>query len=141
MRSKRGRAWSGPTRQGRLPSSPTLFAAILSPWQPPPRYWRGPRFESLGSASSGSLGGDRLGLIGRFTSPLIGRDGAERRSGVGAGGKGRNRRVAGFKMAPASLGDVEGRPWVRPSLLEKQGADVGLARRVDGAAVGLRRWC
>lgn len=57
------------------------------------------------------------------------------------GGKGRNTRVAGFKMAPASLGDVEGRPWVRPSLLEKRGADLGLARRVDGAAVGLRRWC
>lgn len=44
-------------------------------------------------------------------------------------------------MAPAFLGDVAGRPWVRPSLLEKRGAELGLARRVYGAAVGLWRCC
>lgn len=56
-------------------------------------------------------------------------------------GKGRSTRVAGFKMAPASLDDVEERPRARPSVLEKRGAELGLARRVEGAAVGLWRWC
>lgn len=74
-----------------------------------------------------------LGLIGRFTSPLIGRALTVQSS---EGKKSRSTRVAGFKMAPASLGDVEGRPWVRPSLFEKRGAELGLALRVDGAAVG-----
>lgn len=60
---------------------------------------------------------------------------------LSSGKEGRSTRVAGFKMAPASLGDVEGRTWVCPSLLEKRGAEVGLARRVDGAVIGLRRWC
>ena len=38
-----------------------------------------------------------------------------------------NTGVAGFKMAPGSFGDVESRIWVRPSLLVKKGAGLGLA--------------
>ena len=55
--------------------------------------------------------------------------------------KGTNTRVAGFKMASASFGDVESRSWVRPSLLVKKGAGLGLARRLDGANIDLQRWC
>ena len=52
-----------------------------------------------------------------------------------------NARVAGFKMAPASFGDVKSRTWVHASLLVKKGAELGLARRLDGANIDLRRWC
>lgn len=52
-----------------------------------------------------------------------------------------NTRVAGFKMAPAFFRDVESRIWVRPSLSVKKGAELGLARRLNGASIDLRRWC
>lgn len=52
-----------------------------------------------------------------------------------------NTGVAGFKMAPGSFGDVESRIWVRPSLLVKKGAGLGLARGLDGANIDLQRWC
>lgn len=58
-----------------------------------------------------------------------------------SGKEGRDSGVAGFKMAPARLGDVEGRTWVRAPLSEKPAAGLGPARRVDGAAGGRRRWC
>lgn len=128
----------GPTRRmlSRLRSHPSN--SVLSPWQPL-RYWRGLWFKGLGSASSGPLdpGLSRLDWAVYFAADWP-------RPGepvLSSGKEGRSTRVAGFKMAPASLGDVEGRTWVRPSLLEKRGAEVGLARRVDGAVIGLRRWC
>lgn len=75
-----GGAWRGPTRRmlSRLRSHPSN--SVLSPWQPL-RYWRGPWFKGLGSASSGPLDRElsRLDWAVCFAAdwPRPGRAGAE----------------------------------------------------------------
>lgn len=136
MRNKRGggRAWNGPTRRRlcRLRSHPFTLSCH-----------HGNRSAIGGACSSKALARSHPGLPAGTLFSLdwavyFAADWPSPGETVQSseGKKSRSTRVAGFKMAPASLGDVEGRPWVRPSLFEKRGAELGLARRVDGAAVG-----
>lgn len=141
MRNKRGGGHGmGQPDEGCVDSSPTPSRYRVTMATPPPLA--GPRVQR---PHPGLSAGDTLSPLDwavYFAADWLrpGETVPSSEGGMGVG-KGRSTRVAGFKMAPASLDDVEERPWARPSVLEKRGAELGLARRVEGAAVGLWRWC
>lgn len=128
VRSKR----VGGREAGQPDSGPTPLPPSCRHGNPPTAIGRARGSKALAGPHPGLLagvwGGDSLGLIGRFTSPLIGRD---LRAGAEHGGGNRAERAgshAGFKMAPAASGDVAGSARARPALPETQGARVGSAR-------------